>query len=195
MHHQDIIVRDRRVELGGVPARTHLTIVNTDAETPLQTVFSTVRSVAHAGAVRSLMIICHGMARKNELDRVSMEGGGMGLLLGRERVTNANVSLWRAIEGCVQNIVVYACRAAQTLPGNEGTGADGRYLMGALAIHARANVYAPDAIQGYQMYKDFDHGRFLMGNWEGNLWKFPRTGVGAELVAQAPTELHQILGR
>lgn len=52
-----------------------------------------------------------------------------------------------AIRNKVQNIVVYACAAANTERNNEGTTSDGRYLMGALAIHTNASVFAADRIQ------------------------------------------------
>jgi hypothetical protein len=116
-----------------------------------------------------------------------MDAGGMGLQLGREALLHTNVSRWKAVAGACRNIVVYACAAANTEAGNEGSLADGKYLMGALAIHANATVYAADRIQWYDPKKmDF-------GKWEGNLWAFTPSGTPASMANAAPTEISAVL--
>ncbi len=77
--------------------------------------------------------------------------------------------------------------AANTEANNAGTRADGKYLMGALAIHTKASVYAADRIQWY------DPAKMELGNWEGNLWAFAPSGVPATMVAAAPRELSTVL--
>lgn len=122
-----------------------------------------------------------------------MDAGGMGLELGREDVTHTNVAMWSAIAGKVDNIVVYSCGAGDTQPGNEGTTADGRYLMGALAIHANANVYAADKIQWYGTFNDLSNGRYEFGAWEGTLYKFPPSGNPPTIVARPPVEFTDVM--
>jgi hypothetical protein len=124
---------------------------------------------------------------------VCMDAGGMGLQLGREGVLHGNVALWKAICNKVNNIVVYACAAGDTEPGNAGTTADGRYLMGALAIHTNATVYAADRIQWYSTFNSSPHGRFDFGAWEGQLWAFPADGSPPNMVPGAPVEFADVM--
>jgi hypothetical protein len=56
------------------------------------------------------------------------------LQLGREGLTHNNVNRWQYLRGDLTTIVVHSCGAADTQPENVGTNADGKYLMGALAI-------------------------------------------------------------
>jgi hypothetical protein len=188
-----LALRDRRLE-GGVPHRDGLHIVNTDATTPLSDAFSRIRAVApRSGKIHSMFILCHGYAGSNERARVSMDAGGMGLQLGREDVLHGNVNLWTAIAGKVENIVVYSCGAADTQPGNEYTTADGRYLMGALAIHTNANVFAANRIQWYNTYKGLANGRFDFGAWEGQLYFFPPSGTTPVPVPAPPVEFSDVM--
>ncbi|MFN8179218.1 MAG: hypothetical protein U0167_14905 [bacterium] len=188
-----LALHDRRLS-GGVPARKGLYIVNADATTPLAMVFSRINSAAKAGGkLHSLFILCHGYAGENTRARVSMDAGGMGLQIGREDVLHSNVHLWTAIKNQAQNIVVYSCAASDTQPGNEGTTADGRYLMGALAIHTNANVYAADKIQWYDTYNGLANGRFDFGEWEGQLWSFPPSGNPPTRADAPPVEFSDVM--
>jgi hypothetical protein len=72
----------------------------------------------------------------------------------------------------VANIVVLSCAAADTQSGNEGTVADGRYLMGALAIRTAANVYASNRIQHLYLAGGF----FSHPIWDGDLTWFGPAG-------------------
>jgi hypothetical protein len=189
-----IALRDRRLE-GGVPARAGLTIVNATASTPLSSLFGQINGALGArGRFHSMFILCHGYAGRNARQRVSMDAGGEGLQIGAEGVLHTNVSRWTAIAGKVDNIVVYSCAAGNTERGNEGTTADGRYLMGALAIHTGATVYAADRIQWYGTYNDLANGRYEFGEWEGNLWQFPPNGNPPTIVAGAPVEFADVMG-
>lgn len=187
-----VALRDRRL-MGGVPARPRLSIINTDGSTALSQAFNSVRAVAHTGRVDSLFILCHGYAGENTRGQVSADAGGMGLQLGREGVMHKNVTMWSALKNRVTNIVVYACAAADTQPGNEGSTADGRYLMGALAIQTGAHVFAADRIQWYSTYNGANNGRYDFGAWEGQLLYFPPTGAQAIPVAGAPVELADVM--
>jgi hypothetical protein len=76
-------IHDRRLR-GGVPARPHLAIQNTDASTPLRTVFNHINHYAASAKIHSLFILCHGYAGANKRLNISLDAGGMGLQLGRE---------------------------------------------------------------------------------------------------------------
>jgi hypothetical protein len=188
-----LALRDRRLS-GGVPARPNLHIVNTSGTTPLGSAFASINSASRAsGGLLAMFVMCHGYAGSNPRGRVCMDAGGMGLQLGRENVLHDNVALWTAIKGKVEHIVVYACAAANTESGNEGTRSDGRYLMGALAIHTEANVYAADRIQWYHTYKGMANGRFEFGQWEGQLLHFPPSGAAPTVVPFAPVEFADVM--
>lgn len=188
-----LALRDRRLQ-GGVPARSGLSIVNADASTSLSSVFGQIKGALGPHEKFSAMfILCHGFAGRNARARVSMDAGGEGLQLGAENVVHSNVSRWAAIAGKVDNIVVYSCAAGNTERGNEGTTADGRYLMGALAIHTGATVYAADRIQWYGTYNGLANGRFEFDEWEGQLWQFPPNGNPPSVVAGAPVEFSDVM--
>lgn len=180
-----IILRDLRLG-GNLTARCP--VVNAGPATTLSAIFSSIRAACGAsGRIDTLFILCHGYAGTNDRARVCMDAGGMGLELGGEALLHTNVSRWEAIAGLCQHIVVYACAAANTEVGNEGSRADGKYLMGALAIHTRATVYAADRIQWYDPRKmDF-------GEWEGNLWAFTPSSAPATVAKAAPTDISALL--
>ncbi len=180
-----LILRDSRLH-GTMAARCP--VITASAGKPLSSLFSAVRSARNnTGTIDTMFILCHGFAGSNDRAGMSMDAGGMGLQLGTETVLHTNVARWTEIAGTCQNIVVYACAASNTEAGNEGSTADGRYLMGALAIHTGATVYAADRIQWYQTRgMDF-------GDWEGNLWQFTPSGVPPTMVASVPTGLSAVL--
>jgi len=188
-----VALRDRRLA-GGVPARPKLAIVNTDKTTSLTHAFRAISANAGRGRIDSLFILCHGYAGYNKRARISVDAGGMGLQLGTEEVRHENVAMWTAVRDKVTNIVIYACGAADTQPGNRGTSADGRYLMGALALHTNATVYAADLIQWYDTYKGLENGAYEFGAWEGNLLRFKPDGCSIDRVPRAPTELADVFG-
>jgi hypothetical protein len=188
-----VVLRDRRLK-GGVPARPNLGIINTDENSSLILAFSAIKAMASdVGRIKAMFIFCHGYAGVDVRRRVCADAGGRGLALGREKVNHQNVVLWRAIVNKVENIVVYACAAADTQGRNAGTDADGRYLMGALAIHTRATVYAADRIQLYGTYRNFDNGRFEWGDWEGRVWRFYPSGAPGRPVPGPPLEFSDVM--
>lgn len=184
-----LIIRDQRLS-GNLPLLESLTITCTlNASTPLQNAFNRVDTAValNGGKLNSIFILCHGYAGSNRRGRVSMDAGGMGLQLGKEDVLHSNVALWDAIANKTDNIVVYSCAAANTEPGNEGSTADGKYLMGALAIYANADVYAADRIQWYNS-SDFD-----FGSWEGQLWRFPASGQSPTPATRPPVSITTVI--
>jgi hypothetical protein len=188
-----VMVRDKRVHNLGIPNRAGLGIINTDAYTPLASVFGRIKGYSRWGRLRALFILGHGKAGFNAHPQsdglsssmgpgaVCMDAGGMGISLGVEGVRHYNVGMWSAIRGCAENIVVFSCAAADTQSGNEFTVADGHYLMGALAIHTGAFVYASNRIQYSSTYRGLSNGRFIH-SWTGQLLRFsPDTGASESL--------------
>jgi hypothetical protein len=109
-------------------------------------------------------------------------------------VLQENVHLWRAIHGKVANIVVYSCRAAAESHLGANAINNGKYLMGALAIHTGATVYAADEIQWYAKYHDLAHGRMDIRKWQGILWEFSSTGRPPRPARRAPLQLATVMG-
>jgi hypothetical protein len=109
----------------------------------------------------------------------------VGIGLGHEGIFASNVWLWKAIEGHARTIVVYSCLAARTTRDMTGTFGDMKYLMGALAIHTGAHVYAADEAQTADVQKD----DVDFGHWEGALFEFPPSGAPPRQVASAPYNL------
>jgi hypothetical protein len=163
-------------------------VVNAGPATTLSAIFNSIKTArGGSGRIDTLFILCPGYAGTNDRARVCMDAGGMGLQLGAETVLHTNVSRWEAIAGICRKIVAYACAAANTEAGNEGSSADGKYLMLALAIHIGATVYAVDRIQWY------DPAKMDFGDWEGNLWAFTASGAPATVARSAPIEISALL--
>jgi hypothetical protein len=113
--------------------------------------------------------------------------------LGKGGVRHSNVAAWIAIRNVVQNIVVYACSAAETQAGYGGTANDGKYLMGALALHTQATVYAGDVDQYARSSRVGEKGPLEFGKWEGQLWRFRPDGCAGVPVSKAPVEYNEML--
>ena len=171
-------------------------IINTDKNTPLNGAFSAIRACRTHGPIHSLFLICHGVTGRDQKELISREGiGGEGLALGKGGVRHSNVAAWIAIRGTVQNIVIYACNAAETQPGYVGTANDGKYLMGALALHTQATVYAGDVAQYTEDTRPSlgKRGALAFGSWEGQLWRFRPNGCAGVRVSKAPVEFDEVL--
>jgi hypothetical protein len=148
-----IVLHDRRLQ-GAAPIGRRITTLHLDNSTSVFATFPLITTLNQLDGAETLFILCHGYAGFDNRGRVCGDMGGMGLQLGREGLDHSNVARWSAIKGTADNIVVYACGAADTQSDNRGTSADGRYLMGALAIHTQATVYAADRIQWYSAGQD-----------------------------------------
>ena len=168
---KSIILHDRRLK-GSAPIARGVTTIRLDRSTSLAPAFTVIKTLKQLDGVQNLYILCHGYAGRNLRAELCADMGGEGLELGKEGVLHTNVARWSAIRGDVGTIVVHSCGAADTQPENVGTNADGKYLMGALAIHTNATVYAGDRIQWYAG----STGTINFGNWEGTLWKFEPSG-------------------
>jgi hypothetical protein len=186
-----VVVRDSRLE-GVMPGVftawwNDLNIISTSKANPLQDVFDQVNELNEEhGKMHTMFVLCHGYAGGSENLMMSGDFGGQGLQLGTENVLHSNVSAWEEIKDTVSNIVVYACAAANTEAGNEFTTEDGEYLMGALAIHTNAVVYAADRMQWYMP------GDFNFGQWEGRLLRFNPSGEPPEEVSEVPVGFNEL---
>lgn len=189
-----VVLHDRRLR-GGIPARPGVAVLKTDGSVSLCQTFRAIRACAAYGRIHTLFVVCHGYAGVDKHLSMSVDGGGKGLLLGSEEVLHHNVSLWRAIRGAVENIVIMACAAADTRAGNEGTEYDGRYLMLALALHTGATVYAAERIQTYYTFRNLPRGLIDFIEWEGDLYRFLPNGLSWSKVAHAPKELRDVIGK
>jgi len=188
----NVVLHDRRLD-GNPPVGRGITTLRLDASTALAGSLALIASLARLDGPQRLFILCHGYAGINQRGQVCGDMGGMGLQLGKEGVLHSNVASWRAVRGAVTSIVVYSCGAADTQPENRGSAADGRYLMGALAIHANATVYAADRIQWYSTRGARLTGTIDFGNWEGTLWRFqPDGSVAPSAGNRVPVELDEI---
>lgn len=185
------VVRDTRL-VGTMPGAfaswwNDLNMISASGTIRLQTVFNEVNRLKREhGRLHSLFILCHGFAGSSTNLRMSADVGGQGLQLGRECVLHSNVAAWEQVKNTASNIVVYACAAANTEAGNEFTAEDGRYLMGALAIHTNSVVYAADRIQWYSS------SNFNFGAWEGTLLRFDPSGVTPREVSRPPVEFSEL---
>lgn len=184
-HH--VALRDKRLT-GKFAPSGRLDLIDLDAHVSLQWAFSELRT-KHAmnGRIRTLFILCHGFAGQNSRAGVCMDAGGEGLQLGMKNVTHGNVQDWAAVKGMIRDIVVYSCAAANTERGNEFSRADGKYLMGALALHTQSTVYAADVIQWY------NPAGFDFGAWEGQLYQFRSNGEPGRKVGRPPVEMRAVV--
>jgi hypothetical protein len=186
-----LVLHDRRLQ-GSAPAGPRITTLQLDASRSVFAAFPLIITLAQLDGQQALYILCHGYAGASSRGLVCGDMGGMGLQLGREDLLHSNVSRWAAIRGSVSHVVVYSCGAADTQFENRGTAADGRYLMGALALHTRAPVYAADRIQWYTTGRGGLNGTINFGNWEGTLFRFDPNGTFAPAAGnRVPLELAQ----
>jgi hypothetical protein len=184
---KNIVLHDRRLE-GSAPIGRSVSTLRVDAATPLSRVFVMVQTLWNLDGIQRLYILCHGFAGGSERAALCGDFGGMGLQLTRDNVVHENVHRWRCVRGCLSEIIVYSCGAADTQPENVGSSADGKYLMGALALHSGATVYAADRIQWYHTGNISD-GTIRFGSWEGTLFKFdPGGGFGPAAGNRVPIE-------
>jgi hypothetical protein len=187
----NVVLHDRRLE-GSAPVGRNISTLRVDETISLVSAFTLIRTLKQLDDIQRLFILCHGYAGETERGEACGDFGGMGLQLGAEDVLHENVSTWAAIRGCVPTIVVYSCGAADTQPENRGSTADGKYLMGALAIHTKATVYAADRIQWYNTGSVAD-GTINFGSWEGTLWKFDPSGsFGPAAGNRVPIEVGEV---
>src|SRR5690348_11049520 len=112
------IFRDKRVD-GDLPITSTTILSEVDAATSLTTAFTRLNQAARTqgkgGKLKGLFLVAHGMGTGNASSENDFWWqGGIGVQIGKENLTSANVANWSAIKNTVDYIVVYACGAAYT---------------------------------------------------------------------------------
>jgi hypothetical protein len=200
-----MLLHDARVH-GNTPLNyTHFRVV--DEHTPLRFAIDAVARIGAAAPIDHLHVICHGLESHASLGQqasLPQMHGGWGLQLCREGLNLGNAGLTFAWRCRVRRIVLFACAAADTAPGNAGTQADGRRFCGELAIWSGAEVIAPLQPQVGLNYLDRclrAHPGYTqayairMGEWEGPVLRFtPQDPEGHRIVPlpHDPTRLSHL---
>jgi hypothetical protein len=111
---KSVILHDRRLA-GSAPIGRGITTIRLDGSTSLVQAFSAIKTLVRLDGVHNLYILCHGYAGESQRGQVCGDMGGERLELGREGLTHTNVARWMVLRGCLANIVVHSCGAADTL--------------------------------------------------------------------------------
>ena len=176
-------------------------VIRVGAGTDIQKAFNKVAARAFGlGGLDDLLICCHGFeALFEDYDgQVSFMSGGFGLQLCNENLTLANVGVTAVLKAAppevqlVKRIVVLSCAAAETNRLTKVFGADGKRLMGAIALTTGASVVASTASQSYDLIPGVaqslrsaggrDDWRINFGEWEGDVFEFsPADGSARKL--------------
>lgn len=173
---KDVIFRDTRLE-GNFSFWTSAfdSIFELTETTPviqaLRHLYMTAQS--NGGKVKTLSIMCHGYGTYTSKELFGYEipvwDGGEGLQLGAEGLTINGISVWSTIKDKVEEIIVYACGAADVQDGG-GDLKNGKVLMSRLAQETNADVYAAEELQYYrESGMDFKA-------WDGQLYQFKPNG-------------------
>lgn len=166
-------------------------VIRVGASTEIRQAFDKVALHAFArGGLDDLLICCHGFeALFEDYDgQLSFMSGGFGLELCAENLSLANVGVTAVLRSIppevplVKRIVVFSCAAADTHRLTKNLGADGKRLMGAMALMTGARVVASTATQYYHLIPSVaqslrsaggeDDWRIDLGEWEGDVFEF-----------------------
>jgi len=166
-------------------------VIRVGAGTDIRKAFNKIAARAVGlGGLDDLLICCHGFeALVEDYDgQFSFMSGGFGLQLCAENLTRANVGVTAVLKAdppllpLVQRIVVFSCAAADTHRLTKALGADGKRLMGALALTTGARVVASTATQRYSLIPGVAQSlrsaggqndwRIDFGEWEGDVYEF-----------------------
>jgi hypothetical protein len=169
-----VILHDTRLKGTVSPGRADR-VFTVDETTSTDYIISSLRGAAdQLDGIDELSIMCHGYC--NQAETVC----GYGIQLGKDDLNLGNVQQWSALYRLIGKIGVFACGAADTEPGNEGTDWDGRQLCSLLASYTNAWVIASTKVQSFTTsmsvwYWDWDEIDF--GAWEGEVLLFGPSGA------------------
>ena len=166
-------------------------VIRVGAVTDIQKAFNKVAARAFGrGGLDDLLICCHGFeALLEDYDgQLSFMSGGFGLELCAENLSLANVGVTAVLKAAppevplVKRIVVFSCAAADTHRLTKTLGADGKRLMGSIALMTGALVVASTATQMYDLIPSLAQSlrsaggendwRIDFGEWEGDVFEF-----------------------
>jgi hypothetical protein len=176
-------------------------VIRVGAGTGIRQAFDKVALHAFArGGLDDLLICCHGFeAMFEDYDgQLSFMSGGFGLKLCAENLSLENVAVTAVLRSIppevplVKRIVVFSCAAADTHRLTKNLGADGKRLMGAMALMTGARVVASTATQFFDRIPSMaqslrsaggkDDWRIDYGEWEGDVFEFsPADGSARKL--------------
>jgi hypothetical protein len=176
-------------------------VIRVGASTEIRQAFDKVALHAFArGGLDDLLICSHGFeALFEDYDgQLSFMSGGFGLELCAENLSLANVGVTAVLRSIppevplVKRIVVFSCAAADTHRLTKDLGADGKRLMGAMALMTGARVVASTATQFFDRIPSMaqslrsaggkDDWRIDYGEWEGDVFEFsPADGSARKL--------------
>lgn len=176
-------------------------VIRVGASTEIRQAFDKVALHAFArGGLDDLLICSHGFeALFEDYDgQLSFMSGGFGLELCAENLSLANVGVTAVLRSIppevplVKRIVVFSCAAADTHRLTKNLGADGKRLMGAMALMTGARVVASTATQFFDRIPSMaqslrsaggkDDWRIDYGEWEGDVFEFsPADGSARKL--------------
>ncbi|GAB3642847.1 hypothetical protein [Spirosoma arcticum] len=172
------ILHDMRLAGRAPGSRQGYRLYRTNGNVSLNWTLNHIKNDAlEQGGIDVLHIYCHGYVggADDTVRQMSVSFGGLGLELGRESLTFETTSKMRILKNTVSKIVVHACAAADSSGAHLDLFADGRRLMGEIALHSGAYVTAADQIQWYTHSRS---SRIDFGDWEGNvLMLSPDTGL------------------
>jgi hypothetical protein len=172
-----MVVHDTRVVGGVILPGFAQNTYEPDGSTAIAHAIGWVQRYAQSqGGLDQLVILCHGIMADLNATQQTCTGvpvGGFGLQLCQEGLGASNVSQFSPWSGLIASIIVYACAAADTGPGNEGTAWDGGFLMMSLAHFSGAQVIASGSIQ----HASWENNQWVwdFSNWEGPIWRFDPT--------------------
>jgi hypothetical protein len=162
-----VLLHDERLS-GNTPDWDRTMAFDVADDDPIDNVLSWVNA-AHVmmGKIEDLAIMCHGYVNP------ANDMGGHGLQLSKDGVFLSNIHKWRAINGFVNWIFVYACNAADVDPSVAPAEGDGRQLCRQMASVTGARVVAALKTQYYNKSINPFHWREIdFGTWEGPVYVF-----------------------
>ena len=161
---------------------------------PLDRIIDQVAIRIAENEVVNLVIAAHGLYGAGFSDAPATPGGdtshsfgGFGIQLGRDNIINANVHLFTRLRNSsecttLRNIVIYACGAADIMPGGRNGVRDGFLLCREMAAHSGCSVYASDTAQRFSTWRvnptrtGMVQSDIYFSEWEGTVYKFDPDG-------------------
>ena len=154
----NILVYDNRLE-GSAPPGNYV-ILEVGKHYHLPDLVSRLNMIAESlGKIEILQIMAHG---------IEEDGGGFGVLLCKEGLTNNTVHMLRPLHGKIGKINMSVCSAARIETGNKLADADGELLCKRIASITGAWVKVSTYQQEYIVWSRETYRGTDFGDWEGD---------------------------